>query len=50
MEIGHSPDEADALAITYYRNDGIVSKYGGHKPRMPKMIYENATRTSWMGG
>lgn len=35
-EIGRSPDEADALAFTYFRPDELVSRYRARKGRRPR--------------
>jgi len=47
-EIGHSPDEVDALALSFFRSDSFVSKGGKGFVWKPKFYY-NANRESWLG-
>jgi len=47
QEIGHSPDEAEALALTYFYADHMVSK--GTASRRGKERTRSGTATAWMG-
>jgi hypothetical protein len=49
QEIGHSPDEADALALTFYVPDSFVSRVTIKKPVLQKTFYQEKSEI-WMAG
>lgn len=46
QELGHSPDEADALAMTYYHDDMFISKATSRRGR--RISLPPQTATAWM--
>ncbi len=46
-EIGHSPDEAEALALTYFYPDHMISKSTASKRRNDRV--SSGSATAWMG-
>jgi len=47
QEIGHSPDEAEALALTYFYPDHMISRNKGSRRHVDRAPTRNAT--AWMG-
>ena len=47
QEIGHSPDEAEALALTYFYPDNMISK--SKVSRRGRDRAPSGSATAWMG-